>query len=600
MRFDVRQTYTELVGDLTRTAGRFPFPTLAAALLTIYILFEIDQSHDELMVRTIAGLCAAFLWTLALSLIAETRNWPIEKEAPLALAGTAAIALALTYAQAIDLVIPALLAGLTLFLAIAPYTARIADQPAFWFFNHQFWVAAGLSLVAAVLFAGGLSAIIESLRYLFGLPIPNSWHQKIWTIATCFISPMMWLSLTPERFDVRVAEGRQLELTSNAVDILVKYILVPLLLIYALILHAYAIKILAEYELPKGRIGWMVLTYAAMTTIAALLAFPGRDTNGPHVRLFWKYWPFLLAIPALLLFIAIGVRINQYGVTEDRYFVVLAGVWMVILVVTQGAWPGWRDQRVTPGSLALLFFAAALGPWGIKGASVWSQKSAFVSGLEQSGIIKNGKVAVSKEPPPAKLGANQPRVHAALDYLTQARRLSVLAPIFAGDSANPFAKPQSEQRYADLIKDRLGLSKSYSSAPRYNHRNFAVKQPYMLAPPPSRRLYGPIYIYITTQAQKHRLPADLEITSKLENNTLELTIPGAGPASKFDLMAQPELATALSDHGPTNTTHQSPLRLTSRSGTSIQEILLITANAQPDDTGTMTVRNVQIWLALPK
>ena len=114
----------------------------------------------------------------------------------------------------------------------------------------------------------------------------------------------------------------------------------PLLLVYTAILYAYAAKIALAWELPKGTLGAMVVGYLFAGAATLLLGYPSRETGGPLVRLFWRYWVWLAALPVALLFIAVWRRIADYGLTEQRYLMVLIGVWALILAafrLAQGA-----------------------------------------------------------------------------------------------------------------------------------------------------------------------------------------------------------------------------------------------------------------------
>ena len=44
----------------------------------------------------------------------------------------------------------------------------------------------------------------------------------------------------------------------------------------------------------------------------------------------FKHWfpKFILPI-LIMMFISIGIRIRQYGVTENRYFVIILGLWVL-------------------------------------------------------------------------------------------------------------------------------------------------------------------------------------------------------------------------------------------------------------------------------
>ena len=58
-------------------------------------------------------------------------------------------------------------------------------------------------------------------------------------------------------------------------------------------------------------------------------------SGGRVVQLFWRFWPWLLVVPVGLLFLAVGSRVKQYGLTESRYFVVLAGIWLTSRALRQ-------------------------------------------------------------------------------------------------------------------------------------------------------------------------------------------------------------------------------------------------------------------------
>ena len=85
-------------------------------------------------------------------------------------------------------------------------------------------------------------------------------------------------------------------------------ILVPLVLAYAAILHAYAVKVGFAWDLPKGRLGWLTLSFGIVVALTVLLVYPTRASGGPLVAMFWRAWPWLMLAPLGLLLAAIGVR----------------------------------------------------------------------------------------------------------------------------------------------------------------------------------------------------------------------------------------------------------------------------------------------------
>ena len=61
----------------------------------------------------------------------------------------------------------------------------------------------------------------------------------------------------------------------------------------------------------------------------------------------------MVMMPVLLLFLAAYTRIAAYGLTEQRYLIVLIGVWALILAILRISRPDRFDLRVIPGTLAI-------------------------------------------------------------------------------------------------------------------------------------------------------------------------------------------------------------------------------------------------------
>ena len=285
--------------------------------------------------------------------------------------------------------------------------AEAERNAAFWLFNHRLWLAAALALLGAGLFGAGLSIILETLNFLFGLELPSKWHEHIWTVALGFMAPVSWLALAPRNFTEPLGEREETEFTTRSVASLVKFVLVPLLLVYTGILYAYAVKIGLARTLPKGTLGSLVVGYLLAGAATLMLAYPSRDSGGALVRLFWRYWVWLALMPVLLLFLAAYTRIAAYGLTEQRYLIVLIGVWALILAVLRIWRPLNFDLRLAPAVLAVLLLAACFGPWGVIGFSVLSQKAELAGILQAKGLLADGKIVTK---PQGSDGANCARV----------------------------------------------------------------------------------------------------------------------------------------------------------------------------------------------
>ena len=234
----------------------------------------------------------------------------------------------------------------------------------------------------------------------------------------------------------------------RAASTLAEFVLVPLLLVYTAILYAYAIKIALEWTLPKGTLGSMVVGYLhGRRRHASCSAHPMRETGGTLVRLFWRYWVWLTALPVILLFLAVYRRIADYGVTEDRYLMVLIGVWALALAIIRVTRGENFDLRLVPGVLALLLLAASFGPGGANGFSVMSQRAELEKLLIKRGLLIDGKL-VARTDSIRTVAVSAPMRLACVGiewYLNTHHALGALEPWFEGTGNNPFAPDKTPE-----------------------------------------------------------------------------------------------------------------------------------------------------------
>ena len=154
--------------DITAVLARFPIPAALSVLLCAYVNFVSDRQQSGMTSgEVIAGAAAAFIAAGAAHLFSEGRG--LSRVTSILIAFAAAVlAGALGYfIEVFDSNLLFLFAGLIPVLMIAPYLKDNAKQGALWLFNLHLGLAVLLSVVVAVLFAAGLSAIVESLNFLF-------------------------------------------------------------------------------------------------------------------------------------------------------------------------------------------------------------------------------------------------------------------------------------------------------------------------------------------------------------------------------------------------------------------------------------------------
>ncbi len=188
----------KLVPDITAVLARFPIPAALSVLLCAYVNFVSIGSSWNDDGEVIAGAAAAFIAAGAAHLFSEGRG--LSRVTSILIASAVAVlAGALGYfTEVFESNLLFLFAGLIPVLMISPYLKDNAKQGALWLFNLHFGLAILLSGVVAVLFAAGLSAIVESLNFLFNANLHGNFHEHIWSTAASLVGPIYGLSLMPK------------------------------------------------------------------------------------------------------------------------------------------------------------------------------------------------------------------------------------------------------------------------------------------------------------------------------------------------------------------------------------------------------------------
>ena len=477
----------QLVPDLSATLLRFPVPVALSIALCLYFnVAGVSGSSGEMVM---AGAAAAFFGAGAAHLYAEGAK--LGRFTGIALALTVAVITAITgyFTRVFSTNLLFLFGGLLPVLMIAPYLRRGVAQGAIWLFNLRLGLAALLAFVVALLFAAGLSAIAEALHILFGARI-GDFHEHVWFTAMSLVAPLYGLSLMPRDLDEEVDVAHQRgSLLDRGISVLVNYVAVPVIVIYAAILHAYAVKIVIDGELPKGQIATIVSIFAVGGTGVWLVAWPWRDLGTRLLRLFIRLWFFLLIVPAVLLTLAIWRRLADYGVTPERYGIALVAIWVAALAVYLAIRRNQADMRAILGAAAVLLLVGSVGPMGANGLAGASQYARLKGLLERAGVLDDGKLQSAPKLP----GEIAVRGSSIVYALKDADGLYRLAPWFRGDPKDPFAGNQDPSGWAvaNAVNERLGFVPAATSA---DYVNFNANKAQEFAVPPGARLFGPFTV----------------------------------------------------------------------------------------------------------
>ena len=212
-----------------------------------------------------------------------------------------------------------------LFSVLLPFwNARpLAD---FWSFCY--WMFS--NFIASTFYIGliyaGIALGLSAFQLLIYQDLDPKFYFFFLILLVGIFHPLFFLSSAPQDNQTSVMENALLRLQRVQ-----QWILSPLVIIYLSILYLYAGKILFQASLPKGWVSIWILLFSCIGVLNWLLGqfFESTPTGSSWKITSRKFFWYLLPL-IVLLWIAIGYRLLEYGLTEVRAIVVYLAVFLSI------------------------------------------------------------------------------------------------------------------------------------------------------------------------------------------------------------------------------------------------------------------------------
>lgn len=446
----------EAVALARATATRFPLVILSGLVAMAGAWAGLDGADDRLWQRVVLSALLGIPLFLALALAAEQRALAVGTRLGVQLAGAIVpigfFLLSGDWSQThlwtrffhLNL-------GLHLLVAVAPFAAG-APHRAFWQFNRMLFQRILLAaLFTAVLFAG-LSLALLALDRLFGIDIDGEIYLRLlWLLAFVF-SAWYFAAGVPRDMEALAAGDAY----PTGLRVFAQFILLPLVTVYLLILTAYLARVLITRVWPSGWIGWLVSGVAVAGTLALLLVHPLRTREDSRWVDVYGRWFYIALIPSIvMLLLAVGQRVAQYGFTERRYFLLVLALYLAGIALWYGITAS-RNIRIIPAALALVTFLTLGGPWSAYAVARKSQLARVESILERNGMIVDGRARSATAPVSME---DRREVSGAVRYLLTTHGSRSLRPLL-GEAVTAEADTLPAWRAdesAEAILGRLGI-----------------------------------------------------------------------------------------------------------------------------------------------
>ena len=241
--------------------------------------------------------------------------------------------------------------------------------------------------IFAVVLWIGIEIILTTVNYLF-FNSGDSLFFRLTTYSFWFITEVfgasLFLSLLKKPDDN--LENYEFPFIFN---LLIKFVIIPLIIIYTGVLYIYMMKVLISMHLPKGLISHLVLWYTAFSVAVMILITPFTQKD-KFFENFKKYFPYF-SIPLIFASLfAVFQRTYQYGITENRYYVLISIFWLLFCMILY-----IRKMNITGIFISLIacLVISVYTPLSAKNVSNFSQSQRLKRMLVKYGALKDGKIS---------------------------------------------------------------------------------------------------------------------------------------------------------------------------------------------------------------
>lgn len=281
--------------------------------------------------------------------------------------------------------------GMSVFLYVTfLYIPRLGRREDYEYYIIKIFSSFLMTLIYSFVLFAGISLILFSVSKLFSVNIEGKIYYYAFVIIAGLFSVPYFLAKIP-----LISSKFSDEKYSKGLKILLLYIVIPLILIYTLILYVYFGKIVLTQQWPIGLVSNLVLWYTTLSIGVIFLIYPLKVDNN-WAKYFINWFPKIILPILIMMFVSMGIRVRAYGITENRYYVLVLGIW-VSAIMLYFIFAKEKRNIIIPVTFSVIVLNSIFGPLSGFSVSEYSQNRRFVHILEKNNMIEDGNIVKSQE-----------------------------------------------------------------------------------------------------------------------------------------------------------------------------------------------------------
>lgn len=321
---------------------RFPLAAAFAIFTTIAFIYFYENNHSPTHSKLNYWLfiypIAATMIALTISLVQESRKKFSIIPHIIAEAVWLAISIALVffhfstnnYTEHIYVLATWLFIYTTIFLSlfVAPFFKQ-KNENGFWIFLMKNAKAAVNAIAISVVLILAINWLLFGFFNLFDIKVSDKPYAYSAIIGLCTIFPILFFSSIPS-IDECLQETPALNKFQASAN---KFLFLPVISLYIILLYAYIAKIIIQWEMPKGMVSYLVSASMMLMLLRVTLTLPERINPKPSFeKKLLKILPTACIPLVILMSVGIMRRISDYGISEDRYYIAAVNIFYYIII----------------------------------------------------------------------------------------------------------------------------------------------------------------------------------------------------------------------------------------------------------------------------
>lgn len=385
--------------NIKKSFYRFPLAFFYVFVFTILLLLQnnlwyISNFFENLFFKTSFTLVLIFFLSLWFYLLGENSKLSINKKSLLQLLPLLFwfvfyyfFDVDITYYSNVILFLISLV-WIQAFLFFAPFVKKkfLLNTPNNIFYIYFYkitFVFLSWFVLWFLLFAlWGLAFLAIEALFDIWWKITEKLYSNWAIISLALITPIVCLIELPENNE-KLQKSFQI---NTFFAFIMKYAFVSFTIIYFIILYAYSIKVLSNFSAwPRQEVSTLVIAFSIIWYITYLITYEFEDNN-KFIRIFRKFLPYTVIPQIFMLAYAIYLRVAQYDLTINRYFIMVFGLWLLIISL-YFIFSKKKALIIIPWLLCIFTILISVWPWWVFSLPEKRQLSRLENNLEKAWIL---------------------------------------------------------------------------------------------------------------------------------------------------------------------------------------------------------------------